>query len=59
MLFFITTVVRLQVNLKVDMRCEHCVSNVTKVLSKAEGISKFDISLADKKVTVTSTLTTE
>ncbi|KAF9939890.1 Cytosolic copper metallochaperone [Mortierella antarctica] len=41
------------------MSCGGCSGAVTKALSKLEGVEKFDVSLANQKVTVDSTKLTE
>ncbi|CAO3569955.1 unnamed protein product [Mortierella alpina] len=41
------------------MSCGGCSGAVTKALSKLEGVDKFDVSLANQKVTVDSTKLTE
>ncbi|KAF9967000.1 hypothetical protein BGZ70_000466 [Mortierella alpina] len=41
------------------MSCGGCSGAVTKALSKLEGVDKFDVSLANQKVTVDSTTLTE
>lgn len=45
----------------VEMTCGGCVSAVEKVLGKmkGQGIDKVDISLEDKKVSVTSTMSSD
>ena len=37
-----------------DVSCEHCVSAITKELTRIDGVSDVDVDLATKKVTVTS-----
>ncbi|KAI8927576.1 hypothetical protein BC831DRAFT_451954 [Entophlyctis helioformis] len=38
------------------MSCEGCSGAVSRILSKTEGVSKFDISLPEQTVVVTSSL---
>lgn len=42
-----------------DMTCGHCVSTITKALKDADAQAKIDISLADKRVRVETTLSQE
>ena len=42
-----------------DMTCGHCVSTITKALKGADPQAKIDISLADKRVRVETTLSQE
>ncbi|KAF9286188.1 hypothetical protein BGZ68_003133 [Mortierella alpina] len=41
------------------MSCGGCSGAVTKALSKLQGVDKFDVSLANQKVTVDSATLTE
>ena len=45
-------------NMKIEiaiegMMCEHCVSHVKSALEKVDGVTKADVSLKDKKATIT------
>ncbi|KAI1297117.1 Cytosolic copper metallochaperone [Mortierella claussenii] len=43
----------------VTMTCSGCSGAVTRVLTKLEGVDKFDVSLETQKVTVESSTLTE
>ncbi|CAK9804992.1 Copper transport protein ATOX1 [Anthophora quadrimaculata] len=43
----------------VEMGCEGCTNLVTKVLNKKEGVTNIEIDLQEKKVFVTSTLSSD
>ncbi|XP_019647395.1 PREDICTED: copper transport protein ATOX1-like [Branchiostoma belcheri] len=43
----------------VEMTCGGCSGAVSRVLTKKEGVEKFDIDLEGKKVFVTSSLSSE
>ncbi|KAG0003272.1 Cytosolic copper metallochaperone [Entomortierella chlamydospora] len=43
----------------VTMSCTGCSGAVTRVLSKLEGVDKFDVSLENQKVTVESSTLSE
>ncbi|KAF9174566.1 Cytosolic copper metallochaperone [Mortierella sp. AD010] len=43
----------------VTMSCTGCSGAVTRVLSKLEGVDKFDVSLESQKVTVESSTLSE
>ncbi|KAF9185575.1 Cytosolic copper metallochaperone [Haplosporangium sp. Z 767] len=43
----------------VAMTCSGCSGAVTRVLSKLQGVDKFDVSLENKKVTVESATLSE
>ncbi|XP_076224734.1 antioxidant 1 copper chaperone isoform X1 [Nomia melanderi] len=43
----------------VEMTCEGCANAVTNVLNKKQGINNVQIDLPDKKVLVTSTLSSD
>ncbi|KAJ1796351.1 copper chaperone [Coemansia sp. RSA 2399] len=45
----------IKVQLAVDMTCQSCVDDVTKVLGSVSGVDKIDVSLSDKQVVVEGT----
>ncbi|KAJ2808302.1 copper chaperone [Coemansia guatemalensis] len=45
----------IQVQLAVDLTCQSCVDDVTRVLKGVQGVERFDVSLADKQVVVEGT----
>ncbi|KAJ2366015.1 copper chaperone [Coemansia sp. RSA 2610] len=45
----------IRVQLAVDMTCQSCVDDVTRVLQGVDGVDKFDISLTEKQVVVEGT----
>jgi copper chaperone len=42
-----------------DMTCGHCVSTVTKAIEDADPKAKVDISLAERRVQIQTTLSSE
>ncbi|XP_076641803.1 antioxidant 1 copper chaperone [Halictus rubicundus] len=44
---------------QVEMTCEGCANAVTNVLTKKEGVNNVQIDLANKKVLVTSSLSSD
>ncbi|KAJ2081657.1 copper chaperone [Coemansia sp. RSA 988] len=45
----------IQVQLAVDLTCQSCVDDVTRVLKGVKGVESLDVSLADKQVVVEGT----
>lgn len=43
----------------VEMTCDGCVNAVTNVLNKKEGVNGVEINLPERKVLVTSSLTSD